>query len=49
MLKGLIVNLENNRDNAFEEAMETAKQLAISIDFKPIFNDVLYRKKKKMF
>ncbi|KAF0748928.1 zinc finger MYM-type protein 1-like [Aphis craccivora] len=49
MLKGLIVFLEKYRDNRFEKAMETAKQLAISIEIEPTFNEVRYRKKKRCF
>jgi len=49
MLKGLIVFIEKYRDNGFEEAMETAKQLAISIEKEPTFNEVRYRKKKSCF
>ncbi|CAI6359003.1 unnamed protein product [Macrosiphum euphorbiae] len=44
MLKGLIVFLEKYRDNGFEKAMETAKQLAIAIEIEPTFNEVRYRK-----
>jgi len=49
LLKDLIVFLEKYRDNGFEETMETAKQLVISIEIEPTFNDVRYRKKKRYF
>lgn len=44
MLKGLIIFLEKYRENGFDVAMETAKQLVISIKIKPMFKKVCFKK-----
>lgn len=49
MLKGLIVFLKKYRENGFEAAIKTAKQLAISVEIEPTFKEIRLRRKKTIF
>lgn len=49
MLEGLIAFLKKYRDNGFETATETAKNLAIRIGIEPTFKSHRLRKKKTFF